>query len=155
MTARNKDLIISIHNNNNNNLSMDRIYLSLYRPFVGPWPLFQFLHLYTVGMTPWTGDQSVTRPLPTHRTETQNNCTQTSIPWVGFEPTIPVFERAKTVRALDRAATVIGFNGTIDGKLFYRFFSHLHWFRHGLQYLRNSRINNLTTAGLYSIIFSM
>jgi hypothetical protein len=28
---------------------------------------------------------------------------------VGFEPTIPAIERAKTVRALDRAATVIGF----------------------------------------------
>jgi hypothetical protein len=27
---------------------------------------------------------------------------------VGFEPTIPVFERTKTVHALDRAATVIG-----------------------------------------------
>jgi hypothetical protein len=27
---------------------------------------------------------------------------------VGFEPTTPVFERAKTVRALDCAATVIG-----------------------------------------------
>jgi hypothetical protein len=27
---------------------------------------------------------------------------------VGFEPTTPVFERAKTVYALDRAATVIG-----------------------------------------------
>jgi hypothetical protein len=27
---------------------------------------------------------------------------------VGFEPMIPVFERAKTVHALDRAATVIG-----------------------------------------------
>jgi hypothetical protein len=26
----------------------------------------------------------------------------------GFEPTIPAFERAKTVHALDRAATVIG-----------------------------------------------
>jgi hypothetical protein len=32
----------------------------------------------------------------------------TSMPQVGFEPTIPVFERAKTVHALDRAATVIG-----------------------------------------------
>jgi hypothetical protein len=28
--------------------------------------------------------------------------------WVGFEPTIPVLERAKTVHALDRAATLIG-----------------------------------------------
>jgi hypothetical protein len=27
---------------------------------------------------------------------------------VGFEPTFPAFERAKTVHALDRAATVIG-----------------------------------------------
>jgi hypothetical protein len=30
------------------------------------------------------------------------------MPWVRLEPTIPVFERAKTFRALDRAATVIG-----------------------------------------------
>jgi hypothetical protein len=28
--------------------------------------------------------------------------------WVGFEPTIPVFERAKTFHTLDRAAIVIG-----------------------------------------------
>jgi hypothetical protein len=28
------------------------------------------------------------------------------MPWVGFESTIPVFERAKTFRALDRAAIV-------------------------------------------------
>jgi hypothetical protein len=33
---------------------------------------------------------------------------QTSMTWVGLEPTIPVFLRAKTVHALDRAATVIG-----------------------------------------------
>jgi hypothetical protein len=30
------------------------------------------------------------------------------MPRVGFEPTIPVIERAKTVHALDRAATEIG-----------------------------------------------
>jgi hypothetical protein len=30
------------------------------------------------------------------------------MPRVGFEPTIPVFERAKMVHALDRAAAVIG-----------------------------------------------
>jgi hypothetical protein len=29
------------------------------------------------------------------------------MPWVGFEPKFPAFERAKTVHALDRAATVI------------------------------------------------
>jgi hypothetical protein len=31
---------------------------------------------------------------------------------VAFEPTIPVFERAQTVHALDRAATVIGLTYT-------------------------------------------
>jgi hypothetical protein len=70
---------------------------------------FSFLILYTVGRTPWTGDQPVTRPLPTHRTtQTQNKRTQTSMSQVGFEPTIPVFEGAKTVHALERAATLIG-----------------------------------------------
>jgi hypothetical protein len=61
------------------------IYLSIYlsmalQPFIGIWPLFQFLELYTVGRTPWTGDQPVTMPLPTYRiTQTQNKRTQTSI----------------------------------------------------------------------------
>jgi hypothetical protein len=84
------------------------IYLSMaLQPFAGPWPLFQFLEFYTVGRTSWTGDQLVTRPLPAHRTaQTQNKRTQTSMPEVGFEPTIPVFEWAYTVHALDRAATV-------------------------------------------------
>jgi hypothetical protein len=59
--------------------------------------------------TPWTGGQLVARPLPAHRTtQTQNKRTQTSMPQVGFEPTVPVFERAKTVHALDHAATVLG-----------------------------------------------
>jgi hypothetical protein len=44
-----------------------------------------------------------------HRTaQTQNKRTQTSMSQVGFEPTIPVFERLKTVHALDRSDTVIG-----------------------------------------------
>jgi hypothetical protein len=29
---------------------------------------FSFVILYTVGRTPWTGDQPVARPLPTRRT---------------------------------------------------------------------------------------
>jgi hypothetical protein len=36
-------------------------------------------------------------------TNTQNKRTQTSMPRVGFEPTISGFELAKTVHALDRA----------------------------------------------------
>jgi hypothetical protein len=75
------------------------------QPFVRPWPLLLFRNLfYTEGRTPWTGDQTVARLLPTHRiTQTQNKRTHR----VGFEPTILAFERVKTVHALDRAATVI------------------------------------------------
>jgi hypothetical protein len=63
---------------------------------------------YRVGKTPRTGDQPVARPLPTQgTTKPQKKRTQTSMPWVGFEPTIPVFERAKTVHALDRADTEV------------------------------------------------
>jgi hypothetical protein len=85
------------------------------RPFDGPKPIFSLFILYTVGRILWTGDQSVARPLPTHRTtQAQNKRTQTSMPRVGFEPTTPVFERAKTVHALDLAATVIDQDGLID-----------------------------------------
>jgi hypothetical protein len=76
--------------------------------FVGPWAILSFLIYYTVGRTPRTGDQSIRRPLPSHRTaQAQNKRTQTSMPQVKFEPTVPVFERAKTFHALDRAVTVI------------------------------------------------
>jgi hypothetical protein len=74
------------------NVNLPIISLCLCSP-CGPWPLFQFLNLYTVSRTPWTGDQPVARPLPTHRiTQTQNKRTQTSMPRVGFEPMIPVFD---------------------------------------------------------------
>jgi hypothetical protein len=52
--------------------------------FVGPWPIFSVLTLYTDGRTPWTGYQPVASPLPTHRK------TQAYMPRVRFEPTIPV-----------------------------------------------------------------
>jgi hypothetical protein len=74
------------------------------------WPLavFPVSWSYTVSRTPWTGDQSVARPLHTHRTQTQNKRTQISMPWVGFKPTIPSVQATKIVHALDGAATVIG-----------------------------------------------
>jgi hypothetical protein len=70
-----------------------------------PWnALFHFSFLITtqsVGLLGWRTSSSQSCYL--HRTtQTQNRC------WVGFEPTIPVFEQAKTVHVLDRAATVIG-----------------------------------------------
>jgi hypothetical protein len=83
------------------------IYLWLYSPR-GPWPLFQFLNLYTIGRTPWTRNQPFARPLPIHRTtQTQNKRITTSMSRLEFEPTIPVFERAKMVHVLDRVTTVI------------------------------------------------
>jgi hypothetical protein len=75
--------------------------------FVGPWHLFQFLEPVR-GRTPWTGDQPVARSLPRHRT-TLGIKVQASMPQVGFETPISMFERAKTVKALERAATVIGY----------------------------------------------
>jgi hypothetical protein len=36
------------------------------------------------------------------------------MPRVGFEPTIPVFERAKTFHALDRAATVVSLRNVLS-----------------------------------------
>jgi hypothetical protein len=60
-------------------------------------------------MTPWARDQPVARPLPKHRTtQTQNKSinTKRAMLRVEFEPTIPASERAKTVHALDRVATV-------------------------------------------------
>jgi hypothetical protein len=61
--------------------------------FCGPWPFFYIINMYTVGRTPWTENQPAAKPLPTHRTtQTQNKRTQTSLPRVGFEPMITVFE---------------------------------------------------------------
>jgi hypothetical protein len=91
------------------------IYLSTYlptdlQPFVGPWTLFQVLKLFTQSVGPFGGDQTVARPLHAYRSaQSQNIRTETSMSQVGFEPTIPVFERTKTIHALDRAATVIDF----------------------------------------------
>jgi hypothetical protein len=50
--------------------------------FIGPWTLYQFLNLHTIGRTPWTGDQHVARPLPTHRTtQTQNKRRHPCLEW--------------------------------------------------------------------------
>jgi hypothetical protein len=64
--------------------------------FIRPWPRLQLSnHFYTDARTPWTSDQPVAKPLPTHRTtRTQKKRNiQTSMPRVEFEPTIAVFER--------------------------------------------------------------
>jgi hypothetical protein len=66
---------------------------------------FQFLNLrHSIGVLGRVISPSHGRYL----TQTQNKHKQTSMPRVGFEPTIPAFGRAKTVHASDRAATVVG-----------------------------------------------
>jgi hypothetical protein len=60
----------------------------------------QFLNPKIFGWTPWTGDQPIARPLPI-QTQTNNHALskiRTHDPGV----------RAKTIHALDGAATVIG-----------------------------------------------
>jgi hypothetical protein len=44
------------------------IYLWFYSPLLDIGRFFSLLILYTVGRTPWAGDQPVARPLPTRRT---------------------------------------------------------------------------------------
>jgi hypothetical protein len=52
-----------------------------------------FINPMTVGRIPWTADQPVAMLPPTQdNTKTQNKLTQTSVPSVGFEPTMPKFE---------------------------------------------------------------
>jgi hypothetical protein len=78
----------------------------------GPWPLIQFGNhfLQTVGLLGLAISPSQGRYLNTRQHKHRINAYthQTSMPWTGFEPTIPASERAKTVHVLDRAATVTG-----------------------------------------------
>jgi hypothetical protein len=89
----------------------------LFQPIQVPGLLFSSVIIsLTDGRISSTSDQPVARPLPKYMTtQTQNkrihthkHTHQTSVLRVGIEPTIPASERAKTVHALDRAATVIG-----------------------------------------------
>jgi hypothetical protein len=86
----------------------------LLHPTVSRSFFFPFNHFdhFTDGRTPWTSHQLVARLLSKHRINTYTY--QTSMPCVGYEPTIPASERGKTVHALDRSATV---TGTISTKI--------------------------------------
>jgi hypothetical protein len=75
--------------------------------FVRPLPPFQFLDLLGSRYDPLDGG-STCRKAATCTQNFTNKRTQTPKTQVGFEFTISVFERAKTVHALDHAATVIG-----------------------------------------------
>jgi hypothetical protein len=51
------------------------------------------------------------------------------MPSVGFEPTIPAFQRAKTVHALDRAVTVIDTHNTYSNNTLILILLHGVWGR--------------------------
>jgi hypothetical protein len=56
-----------------NLIALLSLFLWLYSHFVGLWPLLSFLILYTVDRTPWTGNQPVSKSLPTNRTQTHTD----------------------------------------------------------------------------------
>jgi hypothetical protein len=79
------------------------------QPFVRPWPFFSSVILYTESVGLLGRGISPSQGLCLHTGQHKHNKrTYTSVCGVGFKPTTPVFERAKTVHALDRAATVMG-----------------------------------------------
>jgi hypothetical protein len=91
------------------------IYLWLYRP-LDFCRFFSFLIHTQPARGPFGRGISTSQGHCLHRTtQSRNKRTQTSMPRVGFEPTIQVFERAKTVHGLIRTATMIFIGYYITG----------------------------------------
>jgi hypothetical protein len=89
------------------------------QPFIFLGRFFSFLIFYTFGKNHWPGDELIARPLPVHNTApAQNEHTEASMPQIGLEPTILVFERGKTVHAFDRAATLTGLISPLTSFIF-------------------------------------
>jgi hypothetical protein len=84
------------------------IYLSVYlsTAFFQTLAAFSVSSCFTLSVGPFGREISPSQGRYLHTA--QHKRTQTSFPQVGFEPTIPVFERVKTVHALAWAANVIG-----------------------------------------------
>jgi hypothetical protein len=78
------------------------------QPLVRPWLLFQFHNnfIQMVGLLGRGISTSQGRYLHTEQHK-QNERTHTSMPPMGFEPTTPVFERAKTFHAIYHAAAAM------------------------------------------------
>jgi hypothetical protein len=87
------------------------VYLSIYLfnypclySCCGLWLLSQFLNLHTVGTSPWTVNQHVARPLPTHRTtQTQRKRTSGIHVLSGIrkhDPSVPAAEGCSCLRPL-------------------------------------------------------
>jgi hypothetical protein len=93
----------SLYGNNHSFIHLCLCNLFLFFPFffLLHTPFFTFLILNTVGRTPYTREQPVTRSLPIHRTtQTQNKHRQSCPEW-DSNPRLP---------SIHRVATVIGSN---------------------------------------------
>jgi hypothetical protein len=79
---------------------------------LGPWPLiFSFMIILdTAGLfrRVISSSQGLCLNTVQHKHRINTHTYQISMPCVGYEPTIPAFEQAKTVHVLDRSAIVIG-----------------------------------------------
>jgi predicted HAD superfamily hydrolase len=88
--------------------------------FIRPWPLFQFLDqsvgLLLRGISP---SQGIYLYIEQHKHRINADIHHLYLQ-VGFEPTTPVFERAKIVHALNSVATVIGMKLLNNKILLYR-----------------------------------
>jgi hypothetical protein len=86
----------------------------------GPRPLIYFRNHFsqTVGLLGRGISPSQGRYLNKgqHKHRINVNTHEASMPWVGFEPTIPASKRAKTVHALYGAATVTGYSHLLKWK---------------------------------------
>jgi hypothetical protein len=91
---------------------MDWIQQALYpaNENVGPWLLFQFVNLYTVGRTPWTGDQPVARSLPAHTGQHKHKINAHRHPCLKWDsnPRSQCLSGRRQVHGLGRPAIVIG-----------------------------------------------
>jgi hypothetical protein len=83
------------------------IHQRLYSPLLGPSGIFSFVIIYTISRSPWTVNQPVTEPLPTHMTA-QRRINTHRHPCVEWDSNARP-QRSKTVHALGRADAVIGF----------------------------------------------
>jgi hypothetical protein len=80
----------------------------IYSPLLGPGLFFYFeiLSIQTIGLIGGVMSLSQGRYLHTGQHKQNKRIHRHPCFWAGFKPTIPAFERAKTVHALDRAASV-------------------------------------------------
>jgi hypothetical protein len=123
------------------------------QPFVGPWPLLQFRTLlYTVGRTPWTSDQPVARPLPTHRTtQTQNNAHRhpaASAIWT-HDPSVPAGEDGSCLRLRGHCDWLTRFMGTPNSM---RILYNTSLLTESHDFLKST--NSWCAVSLYSHLFS-